>query len=114
LLAALQGGSYLGFGLWSLLGRKHYVRLHRLERDGWLLNAHGVWLVVVGTALAIAGYRREVQTPLRALGVGAAMGLAADDAISAARRGVAPIYHADLAWEVALAAGWAVALGRRA
>lgn len=106
--AVLQGSSYLGFALWSLLARGHYRRRHRLRSNAWLLNAHGMWLTAVGGVLAAAGYRRRgTRAELRTLGLAAAVGLAIDDAVSAATEGVAPVYYADLVWELALATLWA-------
>ena len=111
-IALAQGSSYLAFGLWSLLARRHYRRIHRLSGDDWLLNAHGMWLVVIGGTLARAAWRREVvSTAADGLGLAAALGLAADDLWSSRSPGLARIYRADLAWEAALAAGWLV--GRR-
>lgn len=106
--AILQGSSYLGFGLWSLLARGHYRRRHRLQSSAWLLNAHGMWLTAVGGVLAAAGYRRRgTRAELRTLGLATAVGLAIDDAVSAATEGVAPVHYADLAWELGLATLWA-------
>ncbi|MBA2764815.1 MAG: YHS domain-containing protein [Thermoleophilaceae bacterium] len=115
LVALVQGASYVGFGLWSTLARRHYRRIHDLPADGWILNAHGGWLLVVGSTLVLAGARRRSeQSDVQLLGAGAALGLAVNDAVSAARNGVARIYISDLAYEAALVLGWsAAALKRR-
>jgi hypothetical protein len=105
LLALLQGGSYVWFGGWSVLARRHYRRTHRIDRDDWLLNAHGGWLVVVGSTLAVAALReRTDHAELRLLGTGAAAALAVNDARGARR--LAPIYRVDLVYELALLGGW--------
>lgn len=43
--ALTQGGSYLGFGLWSLGARQRYRRMHQIRCEDWVLNAHGAWLL---------------------------------------------------------------------
>lgn len=105
LVVGAQGGSYVAFGLWSLVARRHYRRVHRLESNQWILNAHGMWLTAVGATLLWAAARDEVALPeLRLLSLGTAAGLAANDAVCAATEGVAPIYRRDGAWEVSLIA----------
>lgn len=104
--ALIQGASYVGFGLWSLLGRRHYRATHKLDSDDWVLNAHGAWLLAVGSTLLAASLRREADRPaIRFLGSGSALGLAVNDAVSL--RTVASIYRVDLAYELALVGLWA-------
>ena len=100
----IQGGSYLGFGGWALLRREHYVRVHELGNDAWVLNAHAGWMAVVGTALMQAALRDKVDDTVRLLGIGAATSLAINDA--AMLNQVAPVYRKDLAFESVLAALW--------
>jgi adenylate cyclase len=103
--ALIQGGSYLGFGLWSLLARDQYRRAHGIRRDDWVLNAHGAWLLAVGSTLAAAGLRRQPpRREIRVLGAGSALGLAVNDA--ALLRRLPPIYRADLVYEIGLLAAW--------
>lgn len=114
-LAGVQGASYLYFGLWALLGRSDYRRVHRLRGAPWLLTAHGVWLTLVGTTLGQAAVADRANQPeVRLLGLGAALGLAATDGLTAATSTVAPIYYADLAYEASLAGGWVLARRRAA
>lgn len=109
--ALLQGGSYIGFGLWSLLAREHYRRTHRIRRDDWVLNAHGAWLLAVGSTLAAGALRRAADRPeLRLLGAGSALGLALNDLASVRR--LPEIYRADLAYELGLLGAWLLP-GRR-
>lgn len=105
--ASVQGASYIGFAVWSLLGRGHYRRTHSLGRtDAWVLNAHGMWMLLVGSVLALAANRGHTdEAELRVLGLGSAVGLAINDAVAAP----APIYRSDLIFESAIAAAWLVA-----
>jgi adenylate cyclase len=106
-IALLQGGSYFGFGLWSLVARKHYRKTHRIESNDWVLNAHGAWLLAVGSTLAIGALRRQADRPeLRMLGAASAIGLALNDI--ALRERLPPIYRADLAYELGLMGAWLV------
>jgi len=105
LTAILQGASYLYFGAWSLGRREHYRRVHELSSDDWILNAHGGWLLVVGATLMRAAIRDDTGT-LLPLGAGAAAALALNDVLLMRR--IAPIYRADVGWELALLAGWTV------
>jgi len=110
--ALAQGGSYLGFGLWSLAARQHYRRTHEIRRDDWVLNAHGAWLLAVGSTLAAAGLRGQAQRPeIRLLGAGSALGLALNDAALLTR--LPRVYQADLLYELSLVGAWLLP-GRRA
>jgi len=107
-LALTQGASYLYFGLWSLLRRKHYRSVHELKGDDWVLNAHGGWLSVVGATLVAGSLRRgQSSSELTTLGLGSALALAANDAVL--MREIAGIYRLDLAYETTIVALWALA-----
>ena len=114
-LAAAQGSSYLGFAAW-LFGRpREYRNRHGIKTSDWVLRAHGTWMVVTGVTLLTAAVRgRTAETEVRLLALGSAAGLAANDALDAARRDIAPIYYADLAWESALSVMWLMAIRRGA
>lgn len=102
------------FGAWSLLRRSHYRRVHRLRSDDWVLNAHGTWMLLVGSALLTAAARGTTSEPeVRLLGLGSALGLSANDVVGVVRREIAPIYYSDLAWEAAIAALWPLATRSR-
>lgn len=93
--------------LWSLAGRRNYRQTHNIERtDTWVLNAHGMWMLLVGTALTLGAARdRSTDVELRALALGSAVGMALNDAVAAP----APIYRSDLIFEAVLAAAWPLA-----
>src|SRR6266542_4071499 len=106
-LAITQGFFYIAPGLWNLLLRRKYVRVHGLHSDFWLLNAHGLWLLLVGGALMSAGWRRQLTAEVRLLGLCGAVALAANDAVTGViGRLPARIYVIDLVIEVAFAARW--------
>jgi hypothetical protein len=108
-----QGLYYITPGLWALLARERYKRAHGLRSDDWVLHAHTMWLLLVGGALVVAGYRRQVSPEARLLGVGAAAGLQLVTALTARTgRLTSRIYYGDLPGELALLTLWAVAWRR--
>ena len=110
LVSAAQGGSYVAFAGWLFARPRQYRRTHRLRTDDWVLRAHGTWMAVTGSALLVAAIRGTASEPeMRLLGLGSAVGLAANDAVGLVRRDVAEIYRSDLAWESALALLWTLA-----
>ena len=106
-LALLQGASYIGFSIWSFMGRAHYRGIHKLERtDAWVLNAHGTWMLLVGISLSLsAACDRTDAVETKALALGSALGLGLNDAFTAP----SSIYRSDLVFEAMVAAAWPLA-----
>lgn len=105
-VALVQGASYLGFATWALTARSHYRRVHRLRAEPWLLNAHAMWMGLVGSALVAAGLHGNAEDrAIRLLGTGAAAGLAFNDLMT---RNLPGVYRSDLLWETALSLAWLV------
>lgn len=103
--ALVQGGSYIGFGLWSLLARAHYRRAHQIQRDDWVLNAHGAWLLAVGSTLAAGALRRQADKPeIRLLGACSALGLALNDLVLVSK--LPRIHEADFVFELTVLGAW--------
>jgi hypothetical protein len=98
-----QGLWYLLPGLWSLLARDHYRRVHRLTSDYWIDRAHALWLTLVGAVLTSAGLRQQVTFEIRLLGFGTAAGLSGVTGLVQRREGVARVYVLDLLGELAFA-----------
>jgi hypothetical protein len=103
-----QGALYIASGLWALVAKSSYQEIHELKSDFWILTTHGVWLLLVGGVLAIAGYRRQKSLEVRLLAFGAALGLLATDLASAATVGVAQIYYTDMMIELVFVVLWLV------
>jgi len=106
-LALLQGASYIGFSIWSFAARGHYRRIHNIERtDAWVLNAHGMWMLLVGVSLSLsAASDRPDAVEVRTLALGSALGLGLNDALAAP----SSIYRSDLVFEAMIAAAWPLA-----
>jgi hypothetical protein len=105
---ALQGALYLASGLQSLGSPRRAARA-RAAIEGWPENAQGAWQLVVGaTLLAAALQEGPGRGGFRILALGSAIGIAANDAVSAAR-GEGPLTdRSDLAFELAIVGAWVV------
>ncbi|MDP9069301.1 MAG: hypothetical protein M3N53_13285 [Actinomycetota bacterium] len=103
-IALIQASSYGYFSAWALTRREHYRRAHQLDAEDWILNAHAGWMALVCATLLTAAARDQVTNQERWIGLAAAAGLAANDAMLRGR--IAPIYRIDLVYETALALLW--------
>jgi hypothetical protein len=114
-LAVGQGAFYVATGVWPLVHEASFEAVTGPKRERWLVKTVGVLVAAIGATLAAAGARRALTAELVLLGGASAAGLAAIEAWYAGpRRRIAPVYLADAALEVGLAAGWAaVAIARR-
>jgi len=109
-LARAQANFYLISGAWPLLSRRTFEKLTGPKQDFWLAQTVGALIVVTGaTLIAAAEDQRTLNsTAVRTLAIGSALSLAAVDVVFVARRRISPIYLADAAAELALAAGWLI------
>lgn len=105
-LAVLHGVFYFLTGVWPLLSIDSFQRVTGPKRDLWLVQTVGVVIAVIGVTLTVAGFRNAPSVEVVVLAVGAALALAAVDVIFVSLRQISPIYLADAAAEVLLAAGW--------
>jgi hypothetical protein len=109
-LALAQGLFYVATGVWPLVDIDSFQRVTGPKTDLWLVKTVGVLITVIGGTLLAAAAREEGDGREAALlGAGSALALAAIDTVYAARGTISPIYLADAAVEVGLAAGWAAA-----
>jgi hypothetical protein len=106
-LAAGQGAFYVATGVWPLVHMPSFEAVTGPKVEGWLVRTVGVLVAAIGAALALGARRDAVGPELRLLAGASAAGLAAIDGWYAGRRRrISPIYLADAAVEVALAAAW--------
>jgi hypothetical protein len=111
-LAVMQGLYYVATGLWPLVSMRTFERVTGPKADDWLVKTVGVLVTVIGGVLVVAGARGSRAPEVALLGAGSALGLAGIDAVYSLKGVIAPIYLADAALEVGLAAGWAAARPR--
>ena len=96
-----QGVFYIATGLWPILHLRSFLRVTGPKRDTWLVQTLGGLIAVVGAALLAD------QHDSKTLGIGSALTLAAADVVFAGKGRISPVYFADAAAEVCLAALWA-------
>lgn len=106
-LALFHGGFYLLAGLWPIIDIDSFQLVTGPKTDLWLVRTVGVLVAVIGAVLLSAGRRRRITDEIVLLALGAALGLAAIDVIYSLSGRISPIYLADAAVELGLAALWA-------
>lgn len=104
----LQAVYYATTGVWPLAGIRSFQAVTGPKTDLWLVKTVGVLVLVIGSAIALAGYRRRVTPEIRLLGMGSAAALAAIDAYYVARGRIARIYLADAVANLGIIAAWAL------
>ena len=112
LMALGQGLYYLLTGIWPLVSIGTFQKVTGPKTDLWLVKTAGVLITAIGLALTRAGLRKQVPGEIPLLAVGSAVGLTGIDVVYAARGRISPVYLLDAAAELALIAGWALALRR--
>lgn len=101
-----QGLYYLLAGLWPLVGIAYYQEAMGHRHAPWLAQAVGVLLLVVGTTLCVAAWRRQGSPEVLVLAFGSALGLTAVD-IHLVWRGYSSLYLLDAALQLGLVGFWA-------
>jgi hypothetical protein len=109
-IAAAQAVYFGVTGIWPLVDIHSFMRVTGPKRDIWLVRTVGVLVTVIAAAIALAGWRREIDVPVIALAIGSAAALGAVDVIYVLRGTIAKIYLADAAAEALLIAAWTIAL----
>ena len=106
-VALTQAALYILTGLWPLVSIGTFQKVTGPKCDIWLVKTVGVLVTVIGTAIGVAGARRNLtpETPL--LGAGSAAGLAGIDIVYVAKGRIAPIYLLDALAELLLGGAWA-------
>jgi glyoxylase-like metal-dependent hydrolase (beta-lactamase superfamily II) len=105
-VALVQGCFYVATGLWPLVSIQSFEAVTGPKAERWLVQTVGLELVIVGGALAMAGWRRASGPEIRLLGMGSAAALAAIDLIFTARGRISPVYLLDALVEGAVLLAW--------
>ena len=93
-----QGVFYIATGLWPIIHLRSFLRVTNPKRDTWLVQTLGGLIAAVGAALLV--------DRSKTLGIGSALTLAAADVVFAGKGRISPVYFADAAAEVGVAALW--------
>lgn len=109
-----QGAFWLATGLWPIAHYRSFEAVTGPKEDDWLVKTIGGLIAVVGGALLVAGWRREVTSATALLGAASAAALAGSDVYHVAKKRISKVYLLDAAAEAPFLAGWAaLALARR-
>lgn len=103
-LARFQGAYYLATGVWPLIHMGSFLAVTGPKTDLWLVRTVGVLVAVIGASLLMASRQPRLAPESLALAAGSALGLAAIEIWHVTRGVIAPIYLADAALEIPLAA----------
>jgi hypothetical protein len=99
----LQALYYLATGLWPLIHLPSFMALTGPKRDTWLVQTFGALVTAIGGTL-LSSRRRSERTAAARLAVVSALTLAAADTWFVAQGRIRPVYLADAALELMLAA----------
>jgi hypothetical protein len=105
-LSGLQGLYYFGPGLWAVFAMRSYEAAHKLHSDYWLVLAHGLFLMLIGCILILAGLRGALTVEIKLLALGMAASFVAASVISVIHTGLPLIYRWDLVIESVFAVLW--------
>ncbi len=100
----VQSAYYVGTGLWPLFSRRTFEAVTGPKTDWWLVQMVGLLAATAGAAIALGVREDPPSAATRTLAVLCALSFAGIDIAHAARRRISPIYLADAAVEIALAA----------
>jgi hypothetical protein len=95
---------YVASGVWPLVHMRSFEAVTGPKTEHWLVKTVAVLAVANGVALAAGLQRDEIATETIVLAVCSAAAFTSIDVVYATRGRIAPIYLADAALEVALAA----------
>lgn len=97
----MQGIYYIATGVWPLVHLRSFMALTGPKKDTWLVQTFGALVAAIGLSLVDPKSRPSSG---RTLGVASALALAACEIVFVAQGRIRPIYLADAAVELGLAA----------
>jgi hypothetical protein len=97
-------------GIWGLVDIRSFQKVTGPKTDTWLVKTVSVLVIVIGATIGAAGRRDKVTPEIVALAVGTNAGLTAIDVYYVTRRRISPVYLLDAIAELALIAGWWLAI----
>ena len=107
-VAWIQGVFYIATGVWSLVSLDTFEAVTGPKVDDWLVKTVGVLVIVSGVVFLMSAVRRAFPLEVLVLAVGNAVVLMGIDVTYVMLGRIAPIYLADAAAELVLAALWCV------
>lgn len=95
---------YAATGAWPLLHVRSFEAVTGPKTDTWLVKTVGALALANGVVLAYGARREEIAAETIALAICGALAFSAIDVVYVTRGRIAPVYLADAAVELALAA----------
>jgi hypothetical protein len=95
---------YVITGIWPIVHMPSFEAITGPKHDHWLVKTVGALALANGAVLALGARREQIATETLALAVCSAVAFSAIDVIYVMRGRIAPVYLADAAAELALAA----------
>jgi presenilin-like A22 family membrane protease len=99
-----MAGYYVASGMWPVVHMRSFETVTGPKTDHWLVKTVAALAIANGVALAFGLRRDAIAVETVALAVCSATAFAAVDAVFVLRGRIRPIYLADAAFELALAA----------
>ena len=105
-LATVQSAYFVLTGVWPLVHMRSFLAVTGPKHDLWLVKTVGVLVTVVGLAIGMAAYRRNVSPEIMLLAAGSAAALGVVDLVYVLRRVISKIYLLDAVAEMILVVAW--------
>ncbi len=102
-----QGAYYLVSAFWSMVSMRSFQWVTGPKTDIWLVRTVALLLMVIGTVLTIAGFRKRTWPESPLLGMGSAATLAGIDIVYTAKGRISRIYFLDALVELGFLVAWA-------
>jgi hypothetical protein len=99
-----MAGYYVASGVWPIVHMRSFEAVTGPKTDKWLVKTVAALAIANGVALAFGVRREKIAAETAALAVCSAMAFTAVDVVFVMRGRIRPIYLADAAAELALAA----------
>jgi hypothetical protein len=104
--ALVQGVYYCLFGMWPVVHIDSFIAVTGLKTDLWLVQTLGLIIVLIGSVLCLAEYRRQQSPEVLLIALGSATVLAGIDLFFALAGRISLVYLVDAAVELAIFFLW--------
>lgn len=109
----VQAAYFLITGVWAVVGIRSFQKISGPKTDIWLVRTVGLLTAVIGSVLALAGWRHRTTPEVAVLAVGSSAALAAIDVTYTVKGRISRVYLLDACANIMLIAGWLVGARRR-
>ena len=105
-LSVGQAAYYVVAGAWPIVHPRSFEAVTGPKPEDGLVKTVGALVTVIGGTLGLASRSRRVTPELRFLAAGAALSLAAVEAVYLSKRRIKSVYLLDVVPQLAIAGGW--------